>query len=431
MHKKPKLIRKGQGGLSLPAFEGLSVNGALSVDPLFASADLSNAVENPLFQNLLSQSDKAKGLTNFFGSAGALGKANSFLDKSVLGLGSVGGITNSVLGVADKFIPQAQDKGSKITSGVFNGLSKAAGFIPGVGTAASVALKGLGTLFGAGVKKIKGNTTNELVDSSASYTGADAYDSKRFGLLGLGSAAKYKRKVARRENERNTAYNILQEGKDDLLASTNVQQMQLADNLNKNGSDWMYNTHYGKLGMKIKEAKRLSSLYKKKINTSGEPIKSGTTELRNGGNITSVSSLEASQSTSTIAVNQSYQSEESGQQSSKKLQNGGEVNVIPEGALHARKHDLVDINPKLEGITPKGIPVITQEDGGIVQHAEIECNELILRLEATNKIENLRKLYTKSKNPLDKDNIAIEAGKLLTYEIINNTDDRTGLMNNV
>lgn len=72
-----------------------------------------------------------------------------------------------------------------------------------------------------------------MVDTSSSYTGADAYDSKRFGLLGLGSAKKYQKKVDKRQWERDTAHDILQEGKDDLLASSNVQQLQLADNLNK------------------------------------------------------------------------------------------------------------------------------------------------------------------------------------------------------
>jgi len=36
------------------------------------------------------------------------------------------------------------------------------------------------------------------------------------------------------------------------------------------------------------------------------------------------------------------------------LQNGGTVNVIPEGALHARKHHMEDD----EHITKKGIPVV-------------------------------------------------------------------------
>ena len=334
---------------------------------------------------------------------------------------SIGELATSALSVADKFIPQAEDKGSKITSGVFNGLSQVAGMIPGVGTIASVALKGLGTLFGAGVKSVKGNAAGEMVDTSSSYTGADAYDSKRFGLLGLGSAKKYQKKVDKRQWERDTAHDILQEGKDDLLASSNVQQLQLADNLNKNASDWMYNIRAGEFGMKIKEAKRLSRLAKKKVSISGEPRKIGTTELREGGNIpknTSMSSVESSIEISLTGVKQQYQEGESGQQAPEIFQNGGQVNIIPEGALHARKHNLVELNPELEGITKKGIPVITQEEGGIVQHAEIERSEIIFTKEITDKLEELRNIGT--------DEAAIEAGKLLAEQIIENTIDNTG-----
>jgi len=64
------------------------------------------------------------------------------------------------------------------------------------------------------------------------------------------------------------------------------------------------------------------------------------------------------------------------------------MNIIPEGALHARHHDI-----PVEGITEKGIPVITEEEDGIKQHAEIEVNEIIFRKEFTDILEELRKKY--------------------------------------
>lgn len=100
---------------------------------------------------------------------------------------------------------------------------------------------------------------------------------------------------------------------------------------------------------------------------------------------------------------------------------GGKVNVIPEGALHARLHHLDEVDETLneKNITTKGIPVITQEEGGeIVQHAEIEREEIIFNIDVTNKLEKLRKE--------DTDESAIEAGKLLVDEIMNNTIDNTG-----
>ena len=105
------------------------------------------------------------------------------------------------------------------------------------------------------------------------------------------------------------------------------------------------------------------------------------------------------------------------------FQNGGKMNVIPDGALHARKHTID--NEELNGsITNKGIPIISKEDGGeVVQHAEIERDEIIFTLEVTKKLEELSKKGT--------DEAAIEAGKLLVKEILFNTDDRTGLINTI
>lgn len=105
-----------------------------------------------------------------------------------------------------------------------------------------------------------------------------------------------------------------------------------------------------------------------------------------------------------------------------KFQQGGSINVIPEGALHARKH-----NMDMEGITKKGIPVIAEgEDGEIEQQAEIEREEIIFRLEVTKKLEELEeKYYDEETSQREKDECALEAGKLLIEEILYNTQDNT------
>lgn len=98
---------------------------------------------------------------------------------------------------------------------------------------------------------------------------------------------------------------------------------------------------------------------------------------------------------------------------------GGKMNVIPDGALHARLHHMDTKN-----ITKKGIPVvITDNEGNIEQSAEIEKNEIIFNLEVTQKLEKLWKENT--------DESAIEAGKLLVKEILENTIDNTGLLNEI
>lgn len=100
------------------------------------------------------------------------------------------------------------------------------------------------------------------------------------------------------------------------------------------------------------------------------------------------------------------------------FKNGGAVNVIPDGALHKNRHHLEDIDEKFEDVTTKGIPVITEaKNGDIIQQAEVEKEEIIFNLEVTKKLEELMEKGT--------DEAAIEAGKLLTDEILRNTIDNT------
>ena len=106
-----------------------------------------------------------------------------------------------------------------------------------------------------------------------------------------------------------------------------------------------------------------------------------------------------------------------------KLQNGGTIgidtNILPEGSLHARLNHLDELNPELEDATKKGIPVMAADGGEIGQQiAEIERDELILRLEVTKRLEELMEDGSEE--------AMIEAGKLLTDEIIDNTQDNTG-----
>ena len=102
--------------------------------------------------------------------------------------------------------------------------------------------------------------------------------------------------------------------------------------------------------------------------------------------------------------------------------NTEQKNVIPEGALHKHKHNMDDA----EGLTKKGIPVVDEEHN---QQAEIERNEIIFTKEVTKKLEELYKVYyAEDSTAREKENAAIDAGKLLTKEIMLNTDDRTGLI---
>jgi hypothetical protein len=89
-----------------------------------------------------------------------------------------------------------------------------------------------------------------------------------------------------------------------------------------------------------------------------------------------------------------------------KLESPGKVNIIPKGKLHKENNNL--------GNKDKGIPVVSK-DG--TKEYELEKDELVLRLEATNKIEELVSNYNKSSD----DDILEELGKYITDELKNNT----------
>lgn len=112
-----------------------------------------------------------------------------------------------------------------------------------------------------------------------------------------------------------------------------------------------------------------------------------------------------------------------------------EPNVIPSGALHKNKNHL-----DLEGITKKGIPVITvendsastldeikQQGGSLIQHAEVEKEEVILNKSLTERLEKLRDEYAKNQN----ENILKQAGMILAKEIVENTIDNTNVTENI
>ena len=104
------------------------------------------------------------------------------------------------------------------------------------------------------------------------------------------------------------------------------------------------------------------------------------------------------------------------------IEETAQKNVIPEGALHKNKHHM----EHAEGLTKKGIPVIDDEGE---QQAEIEHSEIIFTLEVTKKLEEYYEtFYSDESSNKEKEQAALEAGQLLVYQILENTEDRTGLI---
>ena len=106
------------------------------------------------------------------------------------------------------------------------------------------------------------------------------------------------------------------------------------------------------------------------------------------------------------------------------FKNGGQMNVIPEGALHAHKNHMEGAG---EDFTSKGIPVVDNKGN---QTAEIEREEVIFNKDLTDFIEKNLKKYNDSSNK-EQDEIAINVGKRLVKELLTNTKDNTGLIDKI
>lgn len=106
------------------------------------------------------------------------------------------------------------------------------------------------------------------------------------------------------------------------------------------------------------------------------------------------------------------------------FKNGGQMNVIPEGALHARKNNMEGAG---EDFTSKGIPVVDNEGQ---QKAEIEKDEVIFNKDLTDFIEKNLKKYDDTSQK-EQDEIAILVGKRLVKELLTNTEDNTGLIDKI
>lgn len=113
---------------------------------------------------------------------------------------------------------------------------------------------------------------------------------------------------------------------------------------------------------------------------------------------------------------------ETGELKPSQFRNGGELNIIPEGALHKNLHHMEND----QNITKKGIPVVSEDENGkIVQNAEIERSEIVLRLSLTQKLEKMLKQYNSDISQKEKDDVATKAGQILVDELLNKTIDNT------
>ena len=300
--------------------------------------------------------------------------ANQALLSGALGpWGMLAGAANTIIDKTGGFTDASE--------GLGGGLDFANAFAP-------LAIPGAGWF----TKKTIDYTMSDELKNSTGYTGSadkGVTAEKNAGAKILFGKGKANRMIANAARQDQAVQGILQDAKINYEASNNpliglATQLQLTGGYQQNG------TRVGKSGLKMdrefaKRVVKLSNGKKSKIKKIQEEVRA---------------------------------EEVAG------FKNGGAVNVIPDGALHAHKHHLEDVDDKFKDVTSKGIPVITESDGGnITQHAEVEKEEIIFRLDVTEQLEKLMEQGS--------DEAAIEAGKLLVHEILKNTVDNTGLLNRV
>lgn len=263
------------------------------------------------------------------------------------------------------------------------GMSDAAGFnnavnhLPGV----SMFVNGVGAIFGGG-------RTDDFKASKAALSTADDYGATTMDLTATQDIAgknlfgNWRKLANERINSARESDKILAE-----IGRTNTQRKQSdyaqdlqIQNINRYAGQNYRGMVVGKSGLKlmsVEEARKIIAL-KKPVETED------VTKLQNGGNIPGI-----------------------------------DTNILPEGSLHKELNHLSDVNPDLEDATKKGVPVMAAEGGEISEQvAEVEREELVFRLEITQKLEELMKDGSEE--------AMIEAGKLIAQEVIENTQDNTG-----
>lgn len=323
--------------------------------------------EDSLLGGGLQGGSKDTKLDGFFKNTKLIGKIGDYAN---FGLDMIGGIAKPLDHVSNA--SNALKLGSKV-----------AGMIPGPwGQGISVAANALATVDQLTGKKAKSQMTAGQTASGYDLAFNSNADTSYGGLFGNKSRRNTNRLTGIQDYNNSFKINASEESKKELLASSNSMQDIYAKNdiARKGGPNYM--TLSASKGTKLNLSKIARQVAKK---------------------------MDAKKSEENI-----------------------KMNLIPSGALHARKHNLPE--EIAEQVTHKGIPVVTfEDDGKIIQHAEVEREELTLYKELTMKLEDLLNQYKNADADADneKNKILIKAGKLLTYEILENTQDNVNLINKI
>lgn len=281
-------------------------------------------------------------------------------------------------------------------------------------------------------KKTIEKVGRDYTDSVNTIEDAVSKADKKYGLFSNGARKRANRLIDTARTQQNIMTNISNEYQDQLANKSYLAYTRYGQDINGGlQQQYLRAAKHGAILQRINLRKhRKGGQLKDKIDIEvkqeqWQPIINleypEVSKLKEGGQ------LEESKEWTPIISLDIQKLEEGGKtdkpkQEPDKIEETNQKNVIPEGALHAHKHHMENA----EDLTKKGIPVV---DNKGEQQAEIERNEIIFSLEVTKQLEDLHKRYQGYTNTQkEKDELAIEAGKLLVYEILHNTEDRTGLI---
>lgn len=255
----------------------------------------------------------------------------------------------------------------------------------------------------ASVGSSYGGTTEDINNAAAKAN-------KKYGLFSSGARRKANRQIADARAKQNLMGDISEEATDQRLATQSMgEQAGLAYTLMTDGGYNQKYTYAAKHGGLLEWNPEIELEWAPPVELNWE-----LPEFKEGGSLDIQEELEwmpEFKEGGKTEISDIPEIEETTQK-----------NVIPEGALHKNKHHM----EHAEGLTKKGIPVI-DDDGE--QQAEIEHSEIIFTLEVTKKLEEYYDIfYSKDSSNKEKEQAALDAGKLLVYQILENTEDRTGLI---
>ena len=464
-----KQLLGGYQSVSPFIYEGLTNFGIMSGNATMANlGQLGNSVNNgiQLAQNWkgLSNANKTSGVAGIAGQAADTLDNMFFSKQHAKDSGLTKGLNNaydSISNAAMMFSPVGTVLGGAMKAGKLLGDGLTA---LGVGTdqmtttdkildSSFMKLTPVGLINGIGAKRTQDfSANNDTIEKvGGSYGGSintinDAVSkaNKKYGLFSGGVRRRANNLINTARQQQNIMTNISDEYQDQLANKSDLAYIRYNTDINS-GYQQQY-VRAAKQGAilnriqlrKQREGGVLSNQLHSKINLETQEVEwkpvininQETPVFKDGGEL--VNNQETIQETNsawqpninleTIQIMEEGGKTDKPKQEPEKVEETNQKNVIPEGALHAHKHHMENA----EGLTKKGIPVV---DNKGEQQAEVEKNEIIFSLEVTKQLENLYKRYQEYTNTQkEKDELAIEAGKLLVYEILHNTIDRTGLI---